>query len=80
MAKELTNYQRTLRYALCVDVEIFQEEHNDATPQSFWKSFLADKEWSGLYGVSADCHIYEKTGEDIKKVLDEEIFPRCFKA
>ena len=69
--EKLTMDQRLLRYSLCVDVEIFLDEHEGATAEDFIRAFHSDEEWFDLYTSRLT-----KTKEDVDTVLRSEIFPR----
>lgn len=62
----LTDAQRTLRYAICVDFEIFSEENEGATKEDFLKAFNADKDWNEGYDA-----LLERAGETFSTVFNE---------
>lgn len=73
--ENLSRLQRRLRYALCVDIDIFLEEHNgEVSQEEFLKAFNADSEWNEEYKAWA-----KETNENLEEVLKEEIFPKYCK-
>ena len=72
--ESLSERQRTIRYALCVDVECFLDEHEGATQEEFLKAFNEDSDWNEGYKDWA-----KEAKENIETVLKEEIFPKYCK-
>ena len=73
--ENLSRLQRKLRYSLCVDVEVFIDEHGGKVSQEeFLKAFNADSEWNGEYKIWA-----KEANENLETVLKEEIFPNYCK-
>lgn len=72
--ENLSRLQRKLRYALCVDIECFIDEHGEISQEEFLKAFNADSEWNEEYKAWA-----KEANENLEEVLKEEIFPQYCK-
>lgn len=69
---DLTRDQRTLRYSISVDWEIFRDNTENATPEAFLEAFENDEEWKEGYADRL-----ARTGEDFKEVF-HEVYNRLY--
>ena len=71
--EKLTDGQRTLRYAISCDWEIFCDLNEDPTPEDFLKEYESDDEWKeGYVGL-----LERAGGEDFATVF-REVYDRLY--